>query len=713
MKPCKGETTGLKIELSKAEIFFFLLLLTQDIFSQIPINGFCKYNNIKTDSGYSSFFALNYNGDSYADLFLYNSNDKKSVSLLGDNNGSFNKDNQNDLPFEISQLQSIREKNGMIKEYAFTSRKTRQVGTLKFTEKGKPEIQSRIELKSYPENLSLGDIQNDGETEMLVSGSSFEGLSILFRKDKKLIEKKIIDKTVFSSSVFTDLSNDGELDIAAFNVFTNSINLFYNIGDNDFKKVRSFPQDEKIYSLISSDLNFDGYSDLIFVKGNSINVLYGDYTSSYQKSIILPTRYFPNKLALGDFNKDGKLDIAYINYEESTLSVFFAKDSSEFYPEMFFLKSEDIKDLIPYYSKFIDGLALLSGNGNIITLTSLASFSNGSNIAVGIDPSSIKYFDLENNGIIDIAYIDRYTNNLNLIIRNNAGIPSNVYTYRMHENHKDILIDNSQRMEKTFYCYSQGKKLIEVFDINFPDKKIIRTDIYSPGNIIDLKYKRENENISLYIVYNKDGKLGAALYENKNFIFYLNDYPDLLSNIATANISVNNQPSIYAWSQGKDSINISLIKFGSRSKNYKKLFAVHADNWKIVNTFLEDLFNNNKDVLLSFFKLGDQKKTIVNSIDFSTNYKNIKIANLFSNNGKSKYFYGEMKFNGLKKLFVYNPENKVIYKIDFINGGKNIVITKIADDINLESFFIKNMNSKNYHLVYINNLNHCITIKKL
>ncbi len=451
---------------------------------------------------------------------------------------------------------------------------------------------------------------------------------------------------------------------------------------------------------------------MIFVKGNSINILYGDYASAYQTSISLPSKNFPNKIALGDFNKDGKVDIAYVNYEESTLSVFFAKSDYEYFPEIVYLKSEHVQDLIPYYSKFINGLALLCSNGKIVTLTNLSSISNNSNIAAGAEPSSIKYFDLENNGIIDIAYLDKYTNNLNLIIRNNAGIPSNMYMYQMHENHNEILIDNSQRLEKIFYCYSHGKKLIEVFDINFSNKKINRTDIYSPGNILDLKFKRENENINLYVVYKKDGKLGAALFENKNSTFYLNDYPGILNNVASANISINNQPSIYAWSREEDSLKISLIKFGSRSKNYKKLYSVYDKNFKIVNTFLEDLFNKNKDVLLSFFKLGDQKNTIANTVDFSTSYKNIKTANLFSG-GNAKYFYGEMKFNGLKKLFFYNPDNETIFKIDFINNGKNIVITKIADEINLESFFIKNMNSKNYHIVFINNLNHSISIKKL
>ena len=140
---------------------------------------------------------------------------------------------------------------------------------------------------------------------------------------------------------------------------------------------------------------------------------------------------------------------------------------------------------------------------------------------------------------------------------------------------------------------------------------------------------------------------------------------------------------------------------------------MQSDDNKIINTFLEDFFYNDKDVLLSFFKLDNQKKVFVNSIDFSNIYKNIKVSNLFSYNEDNKYFYGEIKFNGQKKIIIYNPENNELDKIDFINGGKNITITKIADDINMESFFIKNMSSKSYHLVYINNSNNCITIKKL
>ncbi|MEO8399418.1 MAG: VCBS repeat-containing protein [Ignavibacteriaceae bacterium] len=710
-KHYKGERTGLKIELNKTDILFIVLFLSQNIFSQIPLNGFCKYSSIPVDSGYNSFFTLNYNDDSYTDLFLYNSNNKKTVSLSGDNN-NFDKENVHDLPIEITKLQNFFDKNGKTKSYSFTSRKSRQIGLIKFDEKGRPEITSKLELNSYPENISVGDINNNGADEMLISGSNFEGLSVIFKKEDKLKEKKIIDKSIFSNAVLTDLSNDGYLDIAAFNVLTNSINFFYNSGNSNFKKVRSIQLNERISSLHSTDLNFDSYSDLIFVKGNAIDILYGDFSSAYQKEIILSTKNFPDKLTFGDFNKDGKIDIAYINFSESTLSIFFAKDDFEYYPELVYLKKENIKDMVPYYSKFISGLALLSSRGEIFTVTNLASISESPNITAGALPISIKNFDIDNNGIIDIAYLDKYTKTLNLLVRNSAGIPSSFYIFPLYESEEEILIDNSFVDKKTFYCYSPDKKLIEVLDINFLNNKISRNSLYAPGKIKNLKLKRVEEKVYLYCAYSKEEKLGMGIFEYKDQKFSLNNYPDLKNNFYTANISLVDEPSIFTWNIEKDSLKLSNIYFKNKNKN-KNIFSLSSKNRGIVDSFLEDLFYTNKNVLLTFFKFETSKQLMIISGDFSSTFKNVRAADLFSTKEKNKFFFGEIKFNGLKKLFVYNPEKKIINKAEFINRGKNIVISKVADNINLESFFVKNMTSKNYHLVYINKLNGCISIQQL
>ena len=57
-----------------------------------------------------------------------------------------------------------------------------------------------------------------------------------------------------------------------------------------------------------------------------------------------------------------------------------------------------------------------------------------------------------------------------------------------------------------------------------------------------------------------------------------------------------------------------------------------------------------------------------------------------------------MRYAGLKKLFVYH--NSVIDKYNFLNKGKELVSTDIVKAMNLNRYFIKNMNLKNYHIVF-------------
>src|SRR5512146_2048108 len=74
---------------SKFELLIFIIVLTCDSYPQVPINGFCKYQVFQVDSGYQKFTPLNYNDDSYTDLFFYNSAGNHLISLDGSQNGEF------------------------------------------------------------------------------------------------------------------------------------------------------------------------------------------------------------------------------------------------------------------------------------------------------------------------------------------------------------------------------------------------------------------------------------------------------------------------------------------------------------------------------------------------------------------------------------------------------------------------------------------------
>src|SRR3970040_3202764 len=72
--------------------FIFLViifLLTENISPQIPINGFCRFNDFKVDTGYTKLLMINFNDDAYSDLLLYNPQKKESALVYGAVQGEF------------------------------------------------------------------------------------------------------------------------------------------------------------------------------------------------------------------------------------------------------------------------------------------------------------------------------------------------------------------------------------------------------------------------------------------------------------------------------------------------------------------------------------------------------------------------------------------------------------------------------------------------
>jgi hypothetical protein len=684
--------------------------------SAIPINGFCRYKTFNTSPDYSSIFSFNYNNDSYSDILLYSPLKRKVNILTGSENGEFKKQDSIKVPFQFSELQTIYDKGEETGEYAFVSRRDREAGIFQISNSGKFALESSISFSSYPENISAADVNSDGKQEFLISGSAFDGLSLIFRNNKKLSEKKIEQREVYTDAVFVDLNNDGIPDIAGFDLITNSINLFYNYGNGEFSKIRSIPVDEKINTLQSFDMNSDSYEDLIFVKENSIIIFYNDFRSSFDNYTTINTLYFPDKIITGDFNKDGRIDIAYINYEQETLSVIFGKSDLEFYPETVYMKKNGIEDIIPFYSKFINGIAGVSSKGEIFTITRLSSFSENVQLVLGAEPSAVAYFDNDDNGIIDFCFLDNSSNSLIAVIRNNAGIPYYYYSFSLFQDHSIITPFNISSNVKGFCCYSLGRKLIEVIVINFSKGEFERRTLYSHGDIQDLKVLKDNENkMILHAAYKINYKAGIDLFKYSDHYFSNENYYITVKDLFS-NISLGSRNSIYFWQKEGRKLNFIFNEFNDVQNHLKEKISLSLQKYPAENkavVFTGDLLNKDKDISISFFSSRKDTFAVISSANkYSVLGKNNRSENLNVQNYR-QLFFGQMRFNGLKKLFIYNPQKRKVDKIDFLNEGKDFISTKIADAVNLNSYFIKNMNFKNFHILFTKKNSSLISIKKL
>jgi hypothetical protein len=307
----KKHSGGERIALKQGTLInislFLFLILSNIIYSQIPINGFCIQNSYQIPAGFEKILSADLNKDQIDEFIVYSSSFKK-IGIISFVNDETIDIKEFPVEYEFSQIKYLNDLNNS-SSFICVSRKNRLIAVYEIKLNSIPKLKSKITFDSYPENISLGDINNDKVIEILVSGIGFDGLSILILKDGRLAEKKIINGESFGQAEFADLSNDGYLDVTAFNVINNSNQFFYNDTKSKFRLVRESRADKKIEFLNVFDFNNDKLHDLSFNYGASLNVVYGDFQSSYdiKKSIQLKNK--PYALQIGNYNNDGFNDI--------------------------------------------------------------------------------------------------------------------------------------------------------------------------------------------------------------------------------------------------------------------------------------------------------------------------------------------------------------------------------------------------------------------
>ena len=341
-------------------------------------------------------------------------------------------------------------------------------------------------------------------------------------------------------------------------------------------------------------------------------------------------------------------------------------------------------------------------------ISDLTSFSDSVSIIAGAYPTSISYFDKDNNGINDICFIDGFNRTLNLLIRNNSGLPEWWFSLPLFETESSVIVSNRNPRFKTFYCFTWDKKLIEVLTADLKNNIYSRNSLYSPGKIKDLKIKPGNDK--LYAAFLKDDYLGVTIFTPRHGRYSAYSIKDIHKNVLDAALSVSGNAEVYYAAVENDSILIgekfletdrkeSEISTGLNS-DYRVL--LYAGNFsKKRGSSLYGFLNSEKHNNLAFF-LGPK--------DFIISRENSGIDD-FRIIDKNQLFFGELRLNSSVKVYLLDDNLHAIYSLD--QGESKINHDLIAGDIFARSFFVKNMNTQAFHLVYINKNENCITIKEL
>jgi hypothetical protein len=195
---------------------------------------------------------------------------------------------------------------------------------------------------NYPCSAALGDFNGDGKPDVAIANGTSNTVSVLMNTTAPgaaiptLAAHQDFGTGNFPWSVaLRDLNGDGKLDLAIANYDSDSVSVLLNTttpgaATPAFAVKQDFGTGWIPASVALGDLSGDGKPDLVVINNgtNDISVLLSTTTPGATAPTFAVKQDFgtgssPHSVALGDFNGDGKLDLAAANSSSNSISVLF------------------------------------------------------------------------------------------------------------------------------------------------------------------------------------------------------------------------------------------------------------------------------------------------------------------------------------------------------------------------------------------------------
>ncbi len=273
-----------------------------------------------------------------------------------------------------------------------------------------------------PFSLALGDFNGDGKLDAVIGDASANEVYLHLGNGDGTFSAGTANAVsqLPQQVLVADMNRDGKLDIVA-SESNQIVSVLLGNGDGTFAPELPFNSPgSNDFHIAVGDLNGDGVPDVV-VSGNQINVFLGNGDGTLQAPI--STSAYggnPGPVITGDFNGDGITDIA-TGGGWTGVMVLFGNNDGTFrtpgpvygnlgnpYPST--IAAGDYNNdgkldiaTAPYYQGLGEAFSILVNNGD-------GTFGVGGDLAAGSNPTSVVTADFNGDGIPDFAIASATTN---------------------------------------------------------------------------------------------------------------------------------------------------------------------------------------------------------------------------------------------------------------------------------------------------------------
>lgn len=394
-----------------------------------------------------------FNRDGIVDLAVANAltNPSQILIFIGNNRGGFSYFGAYPVNYHPFSIVARDFRNNGILDLAVATYSTNTLAVLLGNGDGTFMNAQYFEVSAAPTTVTAGDFNNDGILDLAAAclgpfdpERANNKISVLLGDGQGNFYPPPCGRDFDVGRApegidVGDFNRDGRLDIAAANIFSDTVTVLINQPDMCFSRA-DYAVRQRPSTVVVGDFNNDNKLDLSVLNELSaqVSILLGNGNGTFQ-----PAQSFPSappysygvRMVANDFNMDNKLDVAIAGASEDRVRVFLGDGTGRLVePVRSFqtgalitaavatadLNGDSVLDLVTANKGRIFEPPPPPGNVSILTGDGFGNFGNFIK-TMGIEPSAVTTGDFDGDNNLDVAVVNTASNTVAILLGDGEG----------------------------------------------------------------------------------------------------------------------------------------------------------------------------------------------------------------------------------------------------------------------------------------------------
>lgn len=343
-----------------------------------------------------------------------------------------------------------------------------------------------VSLAAAPTSVALGDLKGDGRSDLILTTRGSDKLTVLLGDGKGGFAPDVEYAAGARPGIvlLADLTGSGKLDAIVTDIASGTIDVLRGKGDGTFQKAESFKAianpvalalgafggggktdvavasakgiavllndgtghftpgspialTHALRSLAAADLRRTGHDDLVAANGDgTVTVLKGDGAGAFNAmEAVKVASGAVAAIASGDFNRDGKADLALVETDSNKIAILLGRGDGSFEKGVSYAVGNGPVSILVNDLKGDGGTDLVTANAAANTFSVLIGRGDGTfkpavDFAAGNSPLAIAAGDFNDDGHADLAILNAGDRSVSLPLGHGDGTFHAAASYR-------------------------------------------------------------------------------------------------------------------------------------------------------------------------------------------------------------------------------------------------------------------------------------------